>query len=61
MHTRPLSHRLPVLPYQEFSHPQRLTDAAWKTLLDSPRRPETPAWIKPVMTAEGQKKEKGQR
>jgi hypothetical protein len=41
-----------VLPYQEFTHPKRLTDAAWKTLLDSPRRPKLPAWVMPITVAE---------
>jgi hypothetical protein len=39
-----------VLPYHEFAHPRRLTDAGWKALLDSSDRPQVPAWIKPVMT-----------
>jgi hypothetical protein len=38
-----------VLPYHEFAHGARLTDSAWQTLLASPERPETPAWIQPVM------------
>jgi hypothetical protein len=37
-----------VLPYYEFAHPQRLTDAGWKSLLDSPQRPQMPEWIQPV-------------
>jgi hypothetical protein len=43
-----------VLPYHEFAHPQRLTDAAWKALLDSPRRPPPPSWLQEDM-AEKQK------
>jgi hypothetical protein len=42
-----------VLPYHEFAHSQRLTDAAWKSLLDSRDRPEVPAWIKPLMADDG--------
>jgi hypothetical protein len=41
-----------VLPYREFEHSQRLTDGAWKTLLDSPQRPALPVWIRPVTAAE---------
>jgi hypothetical protein len=41
-----------VLPYYEFSHPERLTDTEWKALLDSPRRPEVPAWLRPLIGAE---------
>ncbi|MGA2031229.1 MAG: DUF3160 domain-containing protein, partial [Thermoguttaceae bacterium] len=33
-----------VLPYYEFSRGDRLTDAEWKLLLDSPARPRTPDW-----------------
>jgi hypothetical protein len=47
-----------VLPYREFEYPQRLTDAAWKSLLDSPQRQAVPAWIQPVTGAEEGKKEK---
>jgi hypothetical protein len=42
-----------VLPYHEFPHPQRLTDAAWKTLLNSPQCPEPPAWIQPLIGEDG--------
>jgi hypothetical protein len=41
-----------VTPYAEFVHPDRLTDGEWKTLLDSPKRPETPAWAAPVIAPE---------
>lgn len=36
----------PVLSYYEFKHPMsdRLTDEAWRDLLDSPDRPERPQW-----------------
>jgi hypothetical protein len=37
-----------VLPYYEFQHPRRLTDAEWKTLLDSRERPPLPEWIQPL-------------
>ncbi|MHC4505664.1 MAG: DUF3160 domain-containing protein, partial [Planctomycetota bacterium] len=42
-----------VMPYYEFRHPKRLTDAEWKTLLDSPKRPEVPRWLAPVVGSEG--------
>jgi hypothetical protein len=38
-----------ILPYYEFAHDTRLTDAEWKTLLDSPQRPKTPDWIDPIL------------
>ncbi len=36
----------PVLSYYEFKHPMsdRLTDEAWRELLDSPQRPDRPTW-----------------
>jgi hypothetical protein len=36
----------PVLSYYEFKHPMsdRLTDEAWRQLLDSPGRPDRPMW-----------------
>ena len=40
----------PVLSYYEFKHPMsdRLTDEAWRQLLNSPDRPERPTWwLKP--------------
>jgi hypothetical protein len=40
----------PVLSYYEFKHPMsdRLTDEAWRQLLDSPARPDRPKWwLKP--------------
>jgi Protein of unknown function (DUF3160) len=43
-----------IIPYAEFAHPERLTDGEWKSLLDSPKRPEPPAWAKPVIPAERQ-------
>jgi len=41
----------PVLSYYEFKHPMsdRLTDEAWRELLDSPNRPERPKWYLPLM------------
>lgn len=39
-----------VLPYHEFAHPTRLTDDAWRGLLDSPNRPAAPAWLAPLMS-----------
>lgn len=41
----------PVLSYYEFKHPMedRLTDEKWRELLDSPDRPERPAWYRPLM------------
>ena len=38
-----------VMPYYEFPHATRLTDAEWKTLLDSDKRPDLPAWVKPIV------------
>jgi len=42
-----------VMPYYEFKHPKRLTDAEWKTLLDSRKRPDVPAWMGAVVGSEG--------
>jgi hypothetical protein len=39
-----------VLPYYEFRHPERLTDAQWKGLLDSKDRPPLPAWLRPIVS-----------
>ncbi len=41
----------PVLSYYEFKHPMsdRLTDEAWRLMLDSPNRPERPKWYVPLM------------
>lgn len=41
----------PVLSYYEFKHPMsdRLTDEAWRDLLDSPERPDRPAWYQPFL------------
>jgi hypothetical protein len=44
----------PVLSYYEFKHPMddRLTDEAWRQLLDSPDRPDRPKWFQPLMRTE---------
>jgi hypothetical protein len=42
-----------VLPYYEFQHPTRLTDTAWKELLDGKQRPDIPSWVRPVVGREG--------
>jgi len=42
-----------VLPYYEFAHTERLTDEAWKALLDSAERPDIPEWVRPVVGAAG--------
>ena len=41
----------PVLSYYEFKHPMedRLTDEKWRELLDSPNKPERPAWYQTLM------------
>ncbi len=41
----------PVLSYYEFKHPMadRLTDEKWREILDSPDKPERPAWYSPLM------------
>ncbi len=41
-----------VLPYYEFTRSERLTDADWKALLDSPQRPRQPAWVQGVTIPE---------
>lgn len=43
----------PVLSYYEFKHPMndRLTDEAWRQLLDSPKKPQRPGWYVPLMGA----------
>ena len=43
----------PVLSYYEFKHPMsdRLTDEAWRDLLDSPEPPDRPAWYQPLLRA----------
>ena len=44
-----------VMPYYEFRHAKRLTDAEWKRLLDSTDRPDAPAWLKPIIASGGLK------
>jgi hypothetical protein len=41
----------PVLSYYEFKHPMsdRLTDEAWRQMLNSPERPNRPTWYTPLM------------
>jgi hypothetical protein len=41
----------PVLSYYEFKHPMndRLTDEAWRDMLDSDAKPERPAWYRRLM------------
>jgi hypothetical protein len=40
----------PVLSYYEFKHPMadRLTDEAWRTMLDTAQEPARPAWYQPL-------------
>jgi hypothetical protein len=42
-----------VMPYYEFASASRLTDAEWTALLDSPKRPAMPEWVRPVVSAGG--------
>lgn len=42
-----------VMPYYEFAHDARLTDAAWKALLDSAKRPKSPDWVSPIIVPSG--------
>ena len=42
-----------VLPYYEFTDPDRLTDDEWKAHLDSPARPDLPTWLTPIVTPQG--------
>jgi hypothetical protein len=41
----------PVLSYYEFKHPMddRLTDEAWRALLEAPERPARPTWYEPLL------------
>ena len=41
----------PVFSYYEFKHlmSDRLTDEAWRKLLDSPQKPDRPKWYVPLM------------
>lgn len=38
-----------VTPYYEYQSKDRLTDAEWMTLLDSPQAPPMPDWIQPFV------------
>ena len=49
-----------IVPYAEFVNAGRLTDGEWKTLLDSPNRPEIPSWAKSVIPPE-QQRDKGEK
>ena len=42
-----------VLPYYELTSAERLSDAEWKALLASPKRPGVPAWLRPIVGSEG--------
>ena len=42
-----------VMPYFEFTHDARLTDAEWKALLDSVKRPKSPDWLSPIIVPSG--------
>lgn len=39
-----------VMPYYEFVDKSRLTDASWKTRLDSKDRPPIPKWVSPIVS-----------
>lgn len=45
----------PVFTYYEFKHPMndRLTDEAWKEMLQGPEKPDPPAWIYSYSLGEG--------
>lgn len=38
-----------VMPYYEYESKERLTDAEWQTLLDSPKAPHQPEWLQPYI------------
>lgn len=40
-----------VMPYHEFSYPQRLSDEEWLTLIGKPERPALPEWVRPIYGA----------
>lgn len=44
-----------VMPYYEYRSQQRLTDAEWKQLLDSPSAPAQPAWLQTYVGEAGQR------
>jgi len=39
-----------VVPYYEFVSPTGLTDEQWKKRFDGDERPESPVWLKPIMS-----------
>jgi hypothetical protein len=39
-----------VMPYYEFAATTRHTDASWKQMLDSEKRPSIPKWLAPVVS-----------
>ena len=39
-----------VIPYYEFVSPIGLTDEQWKKRFDGDERPESPVWLKPIIT-----------
>jgi hypothetical protein len=42
-----------VIPYYEFTSVERLTNSAWRELLDSRQRPLVPGWIAPILWDKG--------
>jgi len=42
-----------VMPYYEFAHHGRITDSEWKGMLGGDKRPEVPAWLRPVICEAG--------
>ena len=38
-----------VMPYYEFTCPERLNDQEWMKMLDSDKRPAPPAWLKDIV------------
>jgi hypothetical protein len=40
-----------VMPYFEFTHPQRLSDDQWRALLDSAQCPKPPGWLRQLYGA----------
>jgi hypothetical protein len=41
-----------IMPYYEFRHDTRMTDAQWKILLSSEKKPNLPSWMKNVYSAD---------
>lgn len=50
---KPVLCRGAVMPYYEFAHSHRLTDAEWKEMLDSDKRPGVPDWLTSIVCREG--------